>query len=59
MKSNAAIQIRMIRALGVVTDNELARFSDSTRNFIVAEFSGFRSSRFAQRKEHRRDAYDT
>ena len=37
-RSTAVIQIRIIRALGVITDNELARFSDSTRNFIVAEF---------------------
>ena len=37
-RSTALIQIRIIRLLGVITDNELARFSDSTRNFIVAEF---------------------
>jgi hypothetical protein len=34
-RSTAVIQIRIIRAPGVITDNELARFSDSTRNFIV------------------------
>jgi hypothetical protein len=37
-RSTAVIQIRIIHALGVITDNEFARFSDSTRNFIVAEF---------------------
>ena len=37
-RSTGVVQIRIIRALGVITDNELARFSDSTRNFIDAEF---------------------
>jgi len=37
-RSTAVNQIRIVRALGVITDKELARFSDSTRNFIDAEF---------------------
>ena len=39
-RSTALIQIRIIRGLGVIKDEELARFSDSTREFIVAEFLG-------------------
>jgi hypothetical protein len=37
-RSTAVIQIRIIRGLGVIMDEELARFSDSTREFVVAEF---------------------
>ena len=37
-RSTAVIQIRIIRLLGVIKDEELARFSDSTREFVVAEF---------------------
>jgi hypothetical protein len=38
-RSTAVIQIRIIRGLGVVIkDEELASFSDSTREFVVAEF---------------------
>ena len=32
-RSTAVIQIRIIHTLGVITDNELARFSDSTRAY--------------------------
>ena len=39
-RSTALIQIRIIRRLGVIKDEELARFSDSTREFIVAKFWG-------------------
>ena len=37
-RSTAVIQIRIIRGLGVIRDEELARFSDSTRQFVIAEF---------------------
>ena len=37
-RSTAVIQIRIIRGLGLIRDDELARFSDSTRTFVVAEF---------------------
>jgi hypothetical protein len=37
-RSTAVIQIRIIRILGVVTDNELARFSGPTRKFILAQY---------------------
>jgi hypothetical protein len=37
-RSTAVIQISIIRRLGVIRDDELARFSDSTRKFVVGEF---------------------
>ena len=37
-RSTAVMQIRIIHALGVIRADELARFSESTRNFILAEF---------------------
>jgi hypothetical protein len=37
-RCTAVIQIRTIRGLGVIRDDELAGFSDSTRNFVAAEF---------------------
>ena len=37
-RSTALWQIRIIHGLGVVTDEELARFSDTTRNFVVTDF---------------------
>jgi len=36
--STAVIQIGIIRRLGVIRDENLARFNDSTRNFVIAEF---------------------
>ena len=39
-RSTAVIQIRIIRLLGVIKDEELARFSDSTREFLLAKFWG-------------------
>jgi len=36
-RSTALWQIRIIHGLGLVTDKELAKFSDATRNFVLTE----------------------
>jgi len=37
-RSTARLQIRIIKNLGVITEEELDRFSDSTRAFVLAEW---------------------
>jgi len=37
-RSTALWQIRIIYGLGLVTDTELAKFTDATRNFVLTEF---------------------
>ena len=37
-RSTATLQLRIIRNLGLVTKEELAGFSDSTRQFVLADW---------------------
>jgi hypothetical protein len=37
-RSTARLQIRIIKNLGVITDEELNRFSESTRGFVLREW---------------------
>jgi hypothetical protein len=37
-RSTATLQIRLIKNLGVITDEELSRFSESTRKVLLIEW---------------------